>query len=35
VLAAFVIGLSALLISLYLPLIGPEQHLAPSRELTG
>ncbi|TME56091.1 MAG: cytochrome c biogenesis protein ResB [Chloroflexi bacterium] len=35
VLAAFVIGLSALLISLYLPLMGPEQHLAPSRELTG
>jgi cytochrome c biogenesis protein len=33
VLSAFVIGLSALLISLYLPLIGPEQHLAPSREL--
>jgi cytochrome c biogenesis protein ResB len=35
VLAAFVIGLSALLISLYLPLIGPEQRLAPARELTG
>jgi len=35
VLAAFIIGLSALLISLYLPLMGPEQHLAPSRELTG
>ena len=35
VLAAFVIGLSALLVSLYLPLMGPEQHLAPSRELTG
>ena len=35
VLAAFVIGLSALLISLYLPLMGPEQRLAPSRELTG
>ena len=35
VLAAFVIGLSALVISLYLPLMGPEQRLAPSRELTG
>ncbi len=35
VLAAFVIGLSALLISLYLPLMGPEQRLSPSRELTG
>jgi len=35
VLAAFVIGLGALLISLYLPLLGPEQHLAPARELTG
>lgn len=35
VLAAFVIGLSALLISLYLPLMGPEQRLAPARELTG
>jgi cytochrome c biogenesis protein len=35
VLAAFVIGLSALLISLYLPLMGPEQRLVPSRELTG
>jgi cytochrome c biogenesis protein ResB len=35
VLAAFVIGLSALLVSLYLPLMGPEQRLSPSRELTG
>jgi cytochrome c biogenesis protein len=35
VLAAFVIGLCALLVSLYLPLIGPEQRLSPSRELTG
>ena len=35
VLAAFVIGLAALLISLYLPLMGPEQRLSPSRELTG
>jgi cytochrome c biogenesis protein len=35
VLAAFVIGLTALLISLYLPLMGPEQRLSPSRELTG
>jgi cytochrome c biogenesis protein len=35
VLAAFVIGLSALLLSLYLPLMGPEQRLSPSRELTG
>ena len=35
VLAAFVIGLSALLISLYLPLMGPEQRLSPPRELTG
>jgi cytochrome c biogenesis protein len=35
VLAAFVIGLSALLISLYLPLMGPEQRLVPARELTG
>ena len=35
VLAAFIIGLSALLISLYLPLMGPEQRLSPSRELTG
>src|SRR5438067_5985548 len=35
VLAAFVIGLSALVISLYLPLLGPEQRLSPSRELTG
>src|SRR5216684_2821409 len=35
VLAAFVIGLGALLISLYLPLMGPEQRLSPSRELTG
>ncbi len=34
VLAAFAIGLSALLISLYLPLLGPEQHLAPANELT-
>ncbi|HEX3629527.1 MAG TPA: cytochrome c biogenesis protein ResB [Candidatus Dormibacteraeota bacterium] len=33
VLAAFVIGLGALLISLYLPLLGPEQRLAPAREL--
>jgi cytochrome c biogenesis protein len=35
VLAAFVIGLGALLVSLYLPLLGPEQRLAPARELTG
>jgi cytochrome c biogenesis protein len=35
VLAAFVIGLGALLIGLYLPLIGPEQRLVHSRELTG
>jgi cytochrome c biogenesis protein len=35
VLAAFVIGLSALILSLYLPLMGPEQHLTPPRELTG
>ncbi len=35
VLAAFVIGLSALLLSLYLPLMGPEQHLTPAKELTG
>lgn len=34
VLAAFVIGLTALVISLYLPLLGPEQHLDPARELT-
>jgi cytochrome c biogenesis protein len=33
VLAAFIIGLSALLVSLYLPLLGPEQRLAPPREL--
>ncbi|HEV3095524.1 MAG TPA: cytochrome c biogenesis protein ResB [Candidatus Dormibacteraeota bacterium] len=35
VLAAFVIGLTALVISLYLPVMGPEQRLAPARELTG
>lgn len=35
VLAAFVIGLSALVLSLYLPLMGPEQRLSPSQELTG
>jgi cytochrome c biogenesis protein len=35
VLASFVIGLGALLISLYLPLIGPEQRLTPAKELTG
>ena len=35
VLSSFGIGLAALLISLYLPLMGPEQHLAPARELTG
>jgi cytochrome c biogenesis protein len=35
VLAAFVIGLGALLVSLYLPLMGPEQRLVPARELTG
>src|SRR3984893_2325855 len=35
VLASFVIGLSALLVSLYRPLMGPEQRLSPSRELTG
>jgi cytochrome c biogenesis protein len=34
VLAAFAIGLSALLISLYLPLLGPEQKLKPAKELT-
>jgi cytochrome c biogenesis protein len=33
VLSAFVIGLSALLISLYLPLLGTEQHLTPAKEL--
>ena len=32
---SFVIGLGALLVSLYLPLLGPEQRLAPARELTG
>jgi cytochrome c biogenesis protein ResB len=35
VLAAFAIGLAALLVSLYLPLMGPEQHLDPAKELTG
>ena len=35
VLAAFVIGLSALVIGLYLPVLGPEQRLAPAKELTG
>jgi cytochrome c biogenesis protein len=35
VLAAFAIGLAALILSLYLPLIGPEEHLTPPRELTG
>ena len=35
VLAAFVIGLAALILSLYLPLMGPEEHLTPPRELTG
>jgi cytochrome c biogenesis protein len=35
VLAAFVIGLSALVLSLYLPLMGPEQRLSPSQELIG
>jgi cytochrome c biogenesis protein len=35
VLAAFAIGLTALLISLYLPLLGPEQRLTPAKELTG
>ena len=35
VLAAFAIGLSALLISLYLPLLGPEQKTTHSKELTG
>ncbi len=34
VLAAFIIGLSALLASLYLPLLGPEQRLTPARQLT-
>ncbi len=33
VFGAFVIGLSALLLSLYLPLIGPEQRLPPPRQL--
>jgi cytochrome c biogenesis protein len=33
--AAFIIGLSALLLSLYLPLMGKEQRLAPPKELTG
>jgi cytochrome c biogenesis protein len=35
VLAAFVIALLALLVSLYLPLMGPEERLSHSRELTG
>jgi cytochrome c biogenesis protein len=35
VLAAFAIGLSALIVGLYLPLMGPEQRLIHSRELTG
>ena len=35
VLASFVIGLAALWLSLYLPLLGPEQHLTPAEELTG
>jgi cytochrome c biogenesis protein len=34
VLAAFIIGLSALILSLYLPLLGPEQHLTPARQFT-
>jgi cytochrome c biogenesis protein len=34
VLAAFIIGLSALILSLYLPLLGPEQRLAPARQFT-
>lgn len=34
VLAAFAIGLSALLIGLYLPLLGPEQRNTPPQELT-
>ncbi len=34
VLAAFIIGLAALLASLYLPLLGPEQRLTPARQLT-
>jgi len=33
VLAGFVIGLGALIVSLYLPVLGPEQRLAPPREL--
>ncbi len=33
VFGAFLIGLTALLLSLYLPLIGPEQRLAPARQL--
>ena len=35
VLAAFVIGLGALLLSLYLPLLGREDRLAPPSELAG
>ena len=35
VLSAFAIGLSALLVSLYLPALGREERLAPARELTG
>jgi len=35
VLAAFAIGLAALILGLYLPLMGPEEHLTPPRELTG
>ena len=35
VLAAFVIGLSALLLSLYLPLLGREDRLEPSPQLAG
>lgn len=34
VLAAFIIGLSALILSLYLPLLGPEQRLTPARQFT-
>ena len=34
VLAAFIIGLGALILSLYLPLLGPEQRLTPARQFT-
>ena len=34
VMAAFIIGLTALIASLYLPLLGPEQRLAPAPQFT-